>query len=353
MFFNLFATCTVLATAHAQKCAGKTTAMDVIKGHDLSGRVIAITGGDSGIGYQTALALASANASVVLMPHNKVKGAAAAENITRITSNSKVTLVPIDTSSLANVHAAATALLAHVDRLDVLLCDAGLATQIASLPPTTADGYDRVFEVNILGHVLLVEKLRPLLRHTRGRVIHVSSAASFMACKWADRSADCTELANLHAGATSSPMGNSTIGVPASNYGLTKYLQVWHGAELAMREPNVTAFSLHPGVVATPMLDSLPAATLKEWCAHTTPCPLTPAEGAATPTYLAAASQEELPQSADGKFFETCQPAASVIAERVLTKGRAATLQYQSDVFDLLVEWANAPSMHAPTAVEA
>jgi hypothetical protein len=64
---------------------------------------------------------------------------------------------------------------------------------------------------------------------------------------------------------------------------------VWHAAELAARESNVSAYSLHPGLVDTAMTHSLPPATLKAWCAHTSPCPLTAAEGAATPTFLAAA----------------------------------------------------------------
>ena len=107
------------------------------------------------------------------------------------------------------------------------------------------------------------------------------------------------------------------------------------------REEAVAAFSLHPGVVATPMLDKLPPATLKQWCKGQTPCPLTADEGAATPTYLAAADlAKEVPHASHGKFFVDCKQSPSVMAERVLSMGPKAAAQYQSDVFDLLGKWA-------------
>ena len=53
--------------------------------------------------------------------------------------------------------------------------------------------------------------------------------------------------------ASTTPFGPSIVGAPASNYGITKYLEVFYAAELARREPNITAVSLHPGVVSTDM----------------------------------------------------------------------------------------------------
>merc|ERR1719230_744442 len=76
------------------QCSDTTTASDVVEGQDLSGQTHVLTGGDGGIGYHTALALASKNATVVLGLRGKTgKYAAAVENITRITGNRKVFVV--------------------------------------------------------------------------------------------------------------------------------------------------------------------------------------------------------------------------------------------------------------------
>merc|ERR1739848_819872 len=83
---------------------------------------------------------------------------------------------------------------------------------------------------------------------------------------------------------------NNTMGVPLSNYGLSKYLLVFHAAELAKREAanGVMAFSLHPGVIDTAMLEQIgdPSITAK-WCQGQRPCPRTAEQGASTQTYLA------------------------------------------------------------------
>ena len=97
-------------------------------------------------------------------------------------------------------------------RLDVLVCDAGIGvSRIAGLPPMTADGFDRTFQVNFLGHMLLVELMLPVLRYTTGRVVNVASAASFYPCTWGGRGNNCTELAQLHTDATTSPTGTARV----------------------------------------------------------------------------------------------------------------------------------------------
>ena len=97
-----------LATATASLSCGRTNASTIVEGRDLHGKTIAITGGDSGIGYETALALAAANATLLLLPHNPTKGKAAADNISKATGNDRITVIILDLSALSSIRTAAS-----------------------------------------------------------------------------------------------------------------------------------------------------------------------------------------------------------------------------------------------------
>mmetsp|Transcript_42352 Transcript_42352/g.111492 ORF Transcript_42352/g.111492 Transcript_42352/m.111492 type:complete len:285 (-) Transcript_42352:175-1029(-) len=283
------------------------------------------------------------------MTHDTAKGDLAAAEISRRTSNPLVSSIQLDLSSFASVTAAASMLLTATGQIDVIMCNAGISTSdVAGLPVRTEDGFDRVFEVNLLGHVLLIDQLMPLLRRSRGRVVHVSSKASFFGCRMAGEPEGCLEIDRLKRIASHSPTGTILQGIgtgvdlPASNYGITKYLQVWHAAEFARRHPGIRAFSLHPGIIRTKLVGDLLPANVT-WCAPPRPCPVSASQGASTQTFLAAATDNELAQ-ANGQYFELCGVHASVISQRVASEGRDAALAYQSRVYDLLVELAHAAS---------
>mmetsp|Transcript_46114 Transcript_46114/g.93071 ORF Transcript_46114/g.93071 Transcript_46114/m.93071 type:complete len:359 (+) Transcript_46114:12-1088(+) len=340
------------ARTSAMICTSNTTASDIIVGRDLSGQLHVLTGGDSGIGYETALALAAANATLIIASYDAAgQGLVAAENITAATGNAKITVVEIDLSSLASVATAAAAIKALVPsggRIDVLICDAGIGNPTVTLPDgtyaLTADGFDETMEVNFIGHVALIEGLSPLL-HGGGRLIHVSSAASYSACDWGNYPEGCGSLPSMDAEVRKSPAGTNPESTPASNYGLSKYAMVFHAAEYAINRFGILAFSLHPGIVATPITAALPPKTLAEWCASTPPgdpCPLTAAEGAATPTFLASATTAEVAENS-GKYFYLCKPEYSVIDEYEAANGPAATLKYQAQLYNLALVWAGAP----------
>ena len=130
------------------KCDGHTTAADVVAamGQSMTGKHVLITGGDSGLGLSTAIALASVNASLYiasLSPDTHGKAAAAA--IVNQTGNSKVFVLPLDLSSFASVRACAESYKNLSSSLDVLINDAGIGFNPPSLPPMTDDGYERVF----------------------------------------------------------------------------------------------------------------------------------------------------------------------------------------------------------------
>jgi protochlorophyllide reductase len=135
-------------------------------------RVAVITGSNSGLGFQVAVALARAGARVVLACRNTEKAAVAATAIRGHAPEADVAQVPLDLADLASVAAAAT-LIASYGQLDLLINNAGLMAVDAS---QTRDGFETQFGVNHLGHFALTAQLLPALLATPGsRVVTVSS----------------------------------------------------------------------------------------------------------------------------------------------------------------------------------
>ena len=142
-------------------------------GHEMAGRVCAITGASSGLGYETALALARKGATVVLLCRSVERGAAACERIAAATGNDDLHVIACDLANLDTVHAAAGELLARFDTLHVLVNNAGLMLMQRRI---TVDGLEETFQVNHLGGFLLTDLLRDrLVASAPARVVTVSS----------------------------------------------------------------------------------------------------------------------------------------------------------------------------------
>jgi len=140
---------------------------------DLSGKTVAITGGNSGIGYEAALVFARRHASVVIACRSVEKGRAAASAITAAHPGAAIEVMELDLASLASVRAFAEAFRGRYRRLEVLCNNAG----VMALPyRRTADGFEMQFGTNHLGHFALTGLLMELLLGTAGaRVVTVSS----------------------------------------------------------------------------------------------------------------------------------------------------------------------------------
>ena len=138
---------------------------------DQQGRTVVITGANSGIGFETAKALAARGASVVLACRDRDKAAAAAAAI----PGSNVSTVGLDLASIASVRRTAEEIRSRHPRLDLLISNAGLM-----MPPLgrTAEGFELQIGVNHLGHFALTGLLLDLLLDTPGsRIVTVSSSA--------------------------------------------------------------------------------------------------------------------------------------------------------------------------------
>jgi NAD(P)-dependent dehydrogenase (short-subunit alcohol dehydrogenase family) len=150
----------------------KWTAADI---PDQTGRVAVITGANTGLGYETAAALAAKGAHVVLAVRNLEKGKAAADLISRRTPGAGVELQELDLTSLDSIRAAADELRAKHDRIDLLLNNAGV---MMTPKATTKDGFELQFGTNHLGHFALTGQLLDNMLPIEGsRVVTVSSQA--------------------------------------------------------------------------------------------------------------------------------------------------------------------------------
>lgn len=140
---------------------------------DQTGRTAVVTGSNTGLGYETATALAARGARVVLAVRNLDKGQAAADLIVRANPGADVVLQELDLASLDSVRAAAAELRATHDQIDLLINNAGVMMAPRS---TTRDGFELQFGTNHLGHFALTGLLLDrLLATPMSRIVTVSS----------------------------------------------------------------------------------------------------------------------------------------------------------------------------------
>ncbi|RBR25405.1 uncharacterized protein FIESC28_01842 [Fusarium coffeatum] len=142
----------------------------------LAGKVILITGANTGLGKATAIELAKHSpAHIYITARDQSKGNAALEEVKSTSAEAtKISLLELDLSSFESIKAAAKTFLEREERLDVLLLNAGV---MGAPPILTKDGYEMHMGTNHLGHALLLKLLQPTLDRTSdSRVVHLTSA---------------------------------------------------------------------------------------------------------------------------------------------------------------------------------
>ena len=146
---------------------------------DLSGRLAVVTGANSGIGYETAKALASAGSNVILACRNLQKANAARDAIATSGARGEVTVARLDLADLASVERFAEDVRSAHDRLELLVNNAGI--MMPAERSCTDDGFELQIGVNHLGHFKLTAMLYPLLAAAdEARVVSVASQAHRM-----------------------------------------------------------------------------------------------------------------------------------------------------------------------------
>lgn len=144
--------------------------------NDQTGRVVIVTGANSGIGFETAKALAIKGAEVVLASRSEERGTRAVEKIRSEIPSANIDLILLDLANLDSIKLFAETFRSHSSRLDLLINNAGIMN-----PPTrqtTSDGFEMQFGTNHLGHFALTLRLADLIVSSPGsRVVTVSSSA--------------------------------------------------------------------------------------------------------------------------------------------------------------------------------
>lgn len=202
---------------------------------NMQGKVVLITGGNTGIGKATAIALARLGAQVTITSRNPDKGAAALAEIRREAGTDSVQCMRLDLASLAGVRAFAAEFIAGHPRLDVLIENAGLMLSERS---ETVDGFETTFGVNHLGHFVLTHELLPLLKASApARIVVLASDAHRGAFGGLD-------FDDLHS-------RRKYRGLPV--YCRSKLANLLFTLELAerLRGSGVTVNAVHPGTVAS------------------------------------------------------------------------------------------------------
>ena len=151
----------------------RSTAREVIAGHNLSGRDAIVTGGASGIGVETVRALATAGARVVIATRDASKGEEVAARLRSETGKDAIEFRPLDLASLASVSAFVEQFLALRRPLHLLINNAGIMATPLSY---TADGFESQFGTNHVGHFALTVGLLPALKAAGGaRIVSLTS----------------------------------------------------------------------------------------------------------------------------------------------------------------------------------
>lgn len=139
----------------------------------IDGQTVVITGGNTGIGKETALELAARGGRVIIACRDTVKSAAAVAEIRKATRNEEVFCKKLDLASTDSIRQFACEILKEENRLDILILNAGVMFTPYML---TKEGFEFQFGVNHLGHFLLTHLLLDRLKESRpSRVVVVSS----------------------------------------------------------------------------------------------------------------------------------------------------------------------------------
>jgi NAD(P)-dependent dehydrogenase (short-subunit alcohol dehydrogenase family) len=214
----------------------KTDGADVIANLDLAGKTAIVTGGYSGLGLETTRALAAKGVSVIVPVRSPEK---AAESLAGIEGNVKT--LALDLGDLASVRAFARAMLEQLERLDMLINNAGI---MACPEARVGPGWESQLGVNHMGHFALTQALLPLIEKTEGaRVIALSSTGH----KITDIRWDDIQF-------TREPYNKWKA------YGQAKTANALFANALSrrLRDKGALAFAVHPGGIFTPLQRHLP-----------------------------------------------------------------------------------------------
>jgi retinol dehydrogenase-12 len=284
---------------------------------ELNGRTFFITGGNTGIGLETAKNLAGRGAKVCIACRSAAKGAAAVAAIKAASGSDSVAAVELDLADLDSVRACAASFLGLDEPLHVLINNAG----IAGTHGVTKQGFELAFGVNHLGHFLLTQLLLDrLLSDAPSRVVTVSSDSHYVA-----HGIDFDALRRP---------GHGLTGL--HQYAVSKLGNVLFSQELARRTSGtgLTTYAVHPGKVASDIWRRVPWPVRPLIKARM----LSTEEGARTQLYCATSADVA---GISGRFYDKC-------AER--EPSRDATPELAAELWRRSEQWTGLTADKADAA---
>ena len=267
----------------------RTTADEVLAGRDLTGKTIIVTGANTGIGYETARALAKSGARTIFACRSAQAGNDAVKRVKAALANSGAEARVLDLASFASIGRFCAEL--DAPRVDALVCNAGLSVTSWQ---GTEEGFERTVGVCHIGHFLLARLLMPrLLASGKPRVVLVASESHRMPA-----TLDFDRL----------PQPQQKFG-GLSAYGQAKLCNVLMAKSLQKRygARGLTACSLHPGTLVTTDIGRN-SAVVGLLIKLVSPFAKTPAQGASTT--MVGLVHEPASEIA-GEYLMQCRPARS------------------------------------------
>jgi NAD(P)-dependent dehydrogenase (short-subunit alcohol dehydrogenase family) len=218
----------------AAKFGAKSTTEDVLRGVDLKGKRILVTGVSAGLGVETARALVAHGADVVGTARDLEKAKRATSEVSKAAAETGVSfeVVELDLASLKSVRAAADKLVADDRLFDVIIANAGvMATPFGK----TTDGFETQFGTNHLGHFVFVNRIAKLIKDG-GRLVNLASSGH--------------RFSNLD---LKDPNFETTSYEPFVAYGRSKTANILFAAgfDQRHRDRGVRAAAVHPGGIQT------------------------------------------------------------------------------------------------------
>ncbi|KXN68853.1 NAD(P)-binding protein [Conidiobolus coronatus NRRL 28638] len=213
---------------------------------DLTGKTCIVTGGNSGIGFYTALLMAKMNAKVIIASSNLEKSELACEQLKLMSGNNEIEAKHLNLASFNSVDTFIQEFKSQYDKLDILINNAGMAPSSFEL---TEDEYEKCLQVNYLSPFKLTLGLLPLIENTKdGRIVNVSSVMHKLY--------NFETQFNFHA----SNAQNFNL---FKEYARTKFYQVLFTRAMSkkLREKKITVVSIHPGWVRTNLGENMKQAS--------------------------------------------------------------------------------------------
>ncbi|XP_045513050.1 retinol dehydrogenase 11-like [Pieris brassicae] len=270
----------------------------------LEGKTVLVTGGNSGIGFETAKNLAQRGARVIIA--DVMNAEKSVEEIIRFTGNSKVEYRYLNLANFKSVKAFAEDINITIDHLDILVNNAGCLMD----NKVSEDGINMIMQVNYLGPYLLTKLILPKLIPTQSRIVNVSSGMYFCG------ELDLQDLAGLKPKNFFKSYINSKLCTVLWTKALAKTLPT-----------NVSVFCLHPGMVATNIVGFIkgPIGSFLKKCA--TVIVKNPYEGAQTSIHLCVAPNIEV---LSGSYFSNCKVATTT---KIINDTNIDDLWNETDLF--------------------